>query len=225
MSDEEAGPGTEATPRLVRCEAKPSRRRAFASVLAHHAGKQGQQRGTSGREDSLDTVIHLARPAGYDPREGCRFELSFSKCRSVKGEAVRPLDVRLVEGQWQWMALELSKLDQARRLLTDGITGPSDLSEELGITRGYASKLLTRVTERSLVMVSLRFPHTFPGNRFFGLQQLTTAGNHGQTVLACGFLGWFLKIPGRFPYRKQETSGGVPSQFPRGLPKWDCPWS
>src|SRR5438128_9476692 len=53
------------------------RHRGLTTVLVHHAGKQGQQRGTSGREDSLDTVIQLNKPANHDVREGCHFELNF----------------------------------------------------------------------------------------------------------------------------------------------------
>lgn len=67
------------------------RHRGLATVLVHHAGKGGQQRGTSGREDSLDTVIQLAKPTGADARDGCHFELTFTKCRSVTGDDVASL--------------------------------------------------------------------------------------------------------------------------------------
>jgi putative DNA primase/helicase len=124
------------------------RHRGLATVLVHHAGKGGQQRGTSGREDSLDTVIQLEQPPGYDPQEGCHFELKFTKSRSVKGEDVQPLDVRLESGknglQWVWKPLEASKEDQVRRLVAEGITSPTDIAEELGITKGYASKLIRK---------------------------------------------------------------------------------
>lgn len=125
------------------------RHRGLATVLVHHAGKGGQQRGTSGREDSLDTVIHLSKPMGVDAREGCHFELSFTKCRSVTGEPVAPLDVRLETVnerlQWKWQALEVSKLDEARKLVAEGVSGNKELAEELGVSPGYASKLLKRL--------------------------------------------------------------------------------
>ncbi len=56
----------------------------FATVLIHHAGKGGDQRGTSGREDSLDTVIKLRAPPGYSPDQGARFTIRFEKARNVR---------------------------------------------------------------------------------------------------------------------------------------------
>ncbi len=51
------------------------RRRKKSVLLIHHAGKGGQQRGTSRREDALDTVVALRRPADYEPDQGARFEI------------------------------------------------------------------------------------------------------------------------------------------------------
>ena len=57
-----------------------TQRTAGRSVLVvHHAGKGGGQRGTSRKEDTLDTVISLARPPGYLANEGARFEVRFTK--------------------------------------------------------------------------------------------------------------------------------------------------
>lgn len=125
------------------------RHRGLATVLVHHAGKGGQQRGTSGREDSLDTVIHLAKPTGADARDGCHFELSFTKCRSVTGDDVAPLDVRLqtVEGrlQWHWQPIEVSTREKVRKLFLEGVESPSDIAEEIGCTKGTASKILKKL--------------------------------------------------------------------------------
>ena len=62
-----------------------------AVILLHHAGKGGAQRGTSRREDVLDTVISLRRPSDYCPEEGARFELYFEKCRGFYGDEAQPL--------------------------------------------------------------------------------------------------------------------------------------
>jgi putative DNA primase/helicase len=63
------------------------RRQGIAVLLVHHAGTNGRQRGTSRREDALDTVIALRRPEDYSPEHGARFEVHFESfaiaCRSV----------------------------------------------------------------------------------------------------------------------------------------------
>ncbi len=63
------------------------RRKGIAVLLIHHAGVNGRQRGTSRREDALDTVIALRRPVDYSPKEGARFEVHLEKARALVGEA------------------------------------------------------------------------------------------------------------------------------------------
>lgn len=125
------------------------RHRGLATILVHHSGKGGQQRGTSGREDALDTVIQLDRPSSHDAKDGCHFELKFTKCRSVKGPDVDPLDVRLVDARkpltWAYKSLEVSKEDQVRDLLEDGLTSNAEIAEALGITRAYVWKLRKKI--------------------------------------------------------------------------------
>src|SRR6478672_1561999 len=68
------------------------RRRGVAVLLIHHAGLNGRQRGTSRREDALDTVIALRRPPDYSPEEGARFEIHLEKTRSMVGEGAAPFE-------------------------------------------------------------------------------------------------------------------------------------
>lgn len=128
------------------------RYRGITTLLVHHAGKGGQQRGTSGREDSLDTVIKLNKPAGYSQAEGCHFEIHFTKCRSAKGEELEAIDAMLGEKQgsleWRWKPLEVSVEERAVKLFEEGVTSPTYLAEELEITKGYASKLLKKIKAR-----------------------------------------------------------------------------
>jgi putative DNA primase/helicase len=63
-------------------------RKLGKSVLfIHHAGKTGAQRGTSRKEDVLDTVISLRNPKDYSPKDGAKFEIHFEKSRGFDGEA------------------------------------------------------------------------------------------------------------------------------------------
>ncbi|HZZ23637.1 MAG TPA: AAA family ATPase [Roseiarcus sp.] len=78
-----------------------AQRAANRSVLVvHHAGKGGGQRGTSRKEDVLDTVISLSRPPGYAASEGARFEVRFTKSRGFWGADAEPFEARIVDGAW-----------------------------------------------------------------------------------------------------------------------------
>ena len=73
------------------------RRRGKSVLFVHHAGKSGNQRGTSKKEDALDAVILLKQPDDYKPEQGAFFEVKFDKARHFSGEDARPFQVRLVE--------------------------------------------------------------------------------------------------------------------------------
>ena len=104
------------------------RRRGIAVLLVHHSGKSGEQRGTSRREDVLDTVIGLRRPEDYQPQQGARFEVHVEKSRAHFGDAGRPIEASLVStpdgSGLTWLACDLkpSHLDQAAALFRDGVT-------------------------------------------------------------------------------------------------------
>jgi len=70
------------------------RRRGLAVLQVHHAGKGGEQRGSSGHEDVLDVVIRLERPRGYKPQDGARFVVRYDKFRG-KPSGVEPFEARL----------------------------------------------------------------------------------------------------------------------------------
>ena len=122
------------------------RHRGIATILVHHAGKGGTQRGTSGREDALDVVIKLDPPEDYEASEGCRFQLRFTKVRAVKGNAVSPLEVQLSQAgdgvQWEYRALAGRTLDQVIELVKAGWDSPTKVGKQLGFSKGYAFKLM-----------------------------------------------------------------------------------
>jgi putative DNA primase/helicase len=71
------------------------RKRGISVLLVHHAGKTGAQRGTSKREDLLDSVIALKRPADYETSQGARFEIHYEKARGFQGEDAKPFEAHL----------------------------------------------------------------------------------------------------------------------------------
>ncbi len=121
------------------------RRAGVAVLILHHANKKGMQRGTSRREDVLDMVLAMRRPAGYAPSEGARFELHFEKARGVAGDAVEPIEARLqfdADGRiaWDWGKVEDMELRRVAALLRDGWK-PYQIARELGMSKAKAYRL------------------------------------------------------------------------------------
>jgi len=129
------------------------RRRGVSVLFVHHAGKGGQQRGTSRREDILDTVIALRRPADYSPKEGARFEVHLEKARGLFGDGADPFEAQLTAeagvSNWTWKALEDARLVRAAALFSEKAS-VADVAEELGISRSAAGRLRKRAVEEGL---------------------------------------------------------------------------
>ena len=128
------------------------RSRGKSVLLIHHAGKSGQQRGTSRREDVLDTVITLKRPAEYKQQDGACFEVFFEKNRGLYGDVVKPFEARLESHlsedgvkkcNWTWKLLEDSNYEKVCRLSCDGLSN-TDITQELGINKSTVSRHVKR---------------------------------------------------------------------------------
>ena len=117
------------------------RRRDTSTLIIHHSGKGGQQRGTSRREDVLDTVISLRRPDGYEPREGARFEVHFEKSRGFTGSDATPFEASLqaADGAISWQTADLKQDDKAAafEMFAAG-QKPTEVAREIGVDRSTA---------------------------------------------------------------------------------------
>lgn len=124
-------------------------RAAGRSVLfIHHAGKGGQQRGTSKREDILDNVIALKHPKDYESRQGARFEIHFEKSRALYGETIAPIEARLdidSDGRQLWItkSVEAALTDQILELHKNGLN-QRQIAAELDIGIGTVNRHLKK---------------------------------------------------------------------------------
>jgi putative DNA primase/helicase len=120
-------------------------RAAGRSVLfIHHAGKGGGQRGSSRKEDVLDTVINLRHPGDYSPDQGATFEVHFEKARGIYGEDTKPFEAQLTtrpDGLQEWTvkALEESTAEKVVVLLKEGFS-QVEVAEILGINKSNVSR-------------------------------------------------------------------------------------
>lgn len=128
------------------------RRKGRSVVFCHHANKQGAQRGTSRREDVLDTVVALKRPRKYRPELGATFELSFEKNREFHGEDAASFNAALQAGSrgplcWTRRELELDTCDRVVALTKDGLS-QSDVAKELGKDKSTVSRHVRAAQKR-----------------------------------------------------------------------------
>jgi putative DNA primase/helicase len=126
------------------------RRRGLSVLIVHHAGKGGEQRGTSRREDVLDTSINLRRPDDYASTEGARFEVHLEKARGVHGDGAKAFEATLTtgaEGNAIWAIRELEDVNYARvkTLLEGGAMSIREMAEETGIPKSTVQRLKKRI--------------------------------------------------------------------------------
>ena len=122
------------------------RRRGKSVLFIHHAAKGGQQRGTSKKEDILDSVISLKHPEGYRADQGACFEINFEKTRHFAGEEAAPFHVSLQEqedGLWLWEISENS-IDAEVLLVAEKIKDGFTIDQIVKETRLTKSQVETR---------------------------------------------------------------------------------
>lgn len=126
------------------------RQRGVSVLFLHHAGKSGAQRGTSRREDLLDTVIALKRPPDYCPSQGLRCEVRYEKARGFHGDEAKPFEVRMDygdDGAISWLANEPASaandpLAEAAGTLFEQGKSVREVARELGISPSSAHRRL-----------------------------------------------------------------------------------
>ena len=136
------------------------RRQGIAVLLVHHAGTNGRQRGTSRREDALDTIIALRRPEDYSPEQGARFEVHFEKLRNrVDGDGAIAFEAKLEsfggDGSdgVRWSAQDVSPpmFKRATELFQEGLT-VREVAATLHISKSEAGRIRLRATDEGLLV-------------------------------------------------------------------------
>jgi len=128
---------------LIQGWALEQRRKGRTVLFVHHAGKGGEQRGTSKREDVMDSVVKLARPADYCPTEGARFSVIFTKSRGFSGEDAEPFEAALCNGKWSTKSLEDVRTAQILELHAEGLN-QRDIASEVGCSAATVNRVIKR---------------------------------------------------------------------------------
>ena len=124
-------------------------------IFIHHAGKGGQQRGTSAREDSLDTVISLKPTSSLNA--GVDVDVVFEKSRHIAGLSVSAMNFKILsdpgstELRWEMGIAGTSKRDDAIRMMING-ESLKDISTKLSISRVVVNRYKRMAIEKGWLM-------------------------------------------------------------------------
>ena len=133
---------------LVQCWLLDLRRRGLSVLIVHHAGKNGDQRGTSAKEDIMDTVINLRRPKDYQTEEGARFEVHLTKARGLSGSEARPFEAQLCDDgealSWLVKNVEDREAEAVRELLEQG-QSIREIAKELDLSKSNVHRLKQKI--------------------------------------------------------------------------------
>ena len=129
----------------VQAWALRQRREGRSVLFVHHAGKGGGQRGTSRKEDVLNTVIALKRPPDYSPIQGARFEVHFEKARGFFGEEAKPIEASLKDGDWSTSDINRDGDDDALVSLREQGLSMREIAQRTGASKSAIDRKLRRL--------------------------------------------------------------------------------
>ena len=123
-------------------------------IFIHHAGKDNNQRGTSKKEDILDTVINLKQPVDYDSKQGSRFEVHFEKSRGFAGDEAKPFEIKLElnndKAEWHISEIEDLELKRVLELSNEGLS-QRDIANETNISLSKVNRILKKHKESKII--------------------------------------------------------------------------
>jgi putative DNA primase/helicase len=128
------------------------RRHRIAVILIHHAGRNGEARGTSKREDATFWVIALNDAKKQaDDRSGARFVSLFTKPSRNTQEDVPAYEWGVTtdpNGAVKITFKPAQSLDVFRRCLEEGLSDNRQIAEEMRISPGQTSKLFKKACDQ-----------------------------------------------------------------------------
>jgi len=133
------------------------RRQGKSVLFVHHAGKNGAQRGTSKREDILDSVIILKHPNDYKQNQGARFEIFFDKARDFSGNNATSFEAWLKQKEndaFYWEISDISaeaRIQQIADLKNSGMT-IEQIKQKEGISKSQVETYLKKAKRKELII-------------------------------------------------------------------------
>lgn len=129
------------------------RRLKIAVILVAHAGRNGEVRGTSRREDQAFWCLKLERRGEDASGEGTAFVTMFTKNRNALDEDCPSLSWSLVEreGVMTVSAKPITGVQLLVSWVEAGLSSASDIAAEMRVSKGQVSKLAKKAVEMGLI--------------------------------------------------------------------------
>lgn len=138
------------------------RRKGIAVIVVHHAGRNGQMRGGSRREDPAFWIIRLDDSKERTATEkGARFVTTFVKNRNAP-QCPNPIDWHLTEDESGKFLIETFAADTATLVLQEirgGLSGCEEISDALGVVKSTVSKAAKRLEANGQITIKDRKYH------------------------------------------------------------------
>ena len=120
-------------------------------ILVHHEGRSGKPRGSSKREDVLDTMVRLRKHADDEASanaDASVFRLEFTKTRDFYGKDAAPMLVHLstTRGRavWKHELVRDAQGEKVMELLDSGVK-QKDTATELDLSPGRVSQIIKKM--------------------------------------------------------------------------------
>jgi putative DNA primase/helicase len=127
------------------------RRRKIAVVIVHHAGRSGELRGTSRREDNVFWIIALDdRKKHADDKRGARFISNFTKPSRNTQEEIPAFEWHLVTDSTGVVSIghkQAQTLDVFRSIVDAGVTECDQIAAEMKVPKYTVSRLAKKAMD------------------------------------------------------------------------------
>jgi RecA-family ATPase len=138
------------------------RRRKIAVVIVHHAGRSGEMRGTSKREDNVFWIIALDdAKENADDKRGARFVSRFTKPSRNTQEEVATYEWHFIteaNGEVSISHKLAQTMDVFLGLIGDGVNDCAAIAEEMKISKASVSRMAKKAeVGRKIIIKSRRY--------------------------------------------------------------------
>ncbi len=132
------------------------RGRKITVLIVHHAGRNGEMRGASRREDMAHWIISLKDDSGDGEKKA--WLTHFKKCRNCQAAEAPSLrwTIQTDADHLSYACEKHSGPEAMLALIRDGVETATDLAEELSVTKGCISKWAKKLAGEGKIKISDR---------------------------------------------------------------------